>query len=77
MGFGLLLIGYIIAYVAAIGFGPYMFAGTLIGGFIMFLGLSELRRYAPTFVYPIRFCLSARFTELSFGSKHSSPLISE
>ena len=53
MGFGLLLIGYIIAYVAAIGFGPYMFAGTLIGGFIMFLGLSELRRYAPTFVYAI------------------------
>ena len=53
MGFGLLLIGYIFAFVAAIGFGTYIFAGTLIGGFIMFLGLSELRKYAPTFVYAI------------------------
>ncbi len=53
MGFGLLLIGYIIGYVAAVGFGTYIFAGTLIGGFLMFLGLSELRKYAPTFVYAI------------------------
>ena len=53
MGFGLLLIGYIFAYVAAIGFGPYLFAGMLIGGFLMFLGLLELRKYAPTFVYAI------------------------
>lgn len=53
MGFGLLLIGYIFAYVAAIGFGTYIFAGMFIGGFIMFLGLLELRKYAPTFVYAI------------------------
>ena len=53
MGFGLLLIGYIIAYVSAVGYGPYLFAGLLIGGVIMFLGLRELRKYAPTFVYAI------------------------
>ncbi len=53
MGFGLLLIGYIISHVVSIGFGTYTFAATLIGGFVMFLGLSELRRYAPTFVYAI------------------------
>ncbi|MBQ4090836.1 MAG: hypothetical protein IJC64_00810 [Clostridia bacterium] len=53
MGFGLLMIGYIISHVASIGFGTYTFAATLIGGFVMFLGLTELRRYAPTFVYAI------------------------
>ncbi len=53
MGFGLLLIGYIISYVSAIGFGPYLFAGILIGGTIMLVGLVELRKYAPTFVYAI------------------------
>ena len=53
MGFGWLLLGYIFAYVAAIGFGTYIFAGFLIGGFMMFMGLMELRKYAPTFVYAI------------------------
>lgn len=53
MGFGLLLIGYITAYVIIVGFGTYTFAGMLIGGFLMFLGLSELRKFAPTFLYAI------------------------
>ena len=37
MGFGLLLVGYVFAFVATIGMGPYAFAGALRGGFIMFL----------------------------------------
>ncbi len=53
MGFGPLLIGYIITYIITIGIGEYLFAGMLIGGFIMFLGLSELRKYCPTFLYAI------------------------
>ncbi len=53
MGFGLLLIGYIFAYVLTIGLGNYLFAGMLIGGFIMFLGLCELRKYCPSFLYAI------------------------
>ena len=35
MGFGLLLIGYIFAFTAAIGLGPYYFAGMVLGGFLM------------------------------------------
>ncbi len=53
MGFGLLLVGYIITYIITLGIGDYLFAGMLIGGFIMFLGLSELRKYCPTFLYAI------------------------
>ncbi len=53
MGFGPLLIGYFITYVVTLGLGNYIFAGMLIGGFITFLGLSELRKYAPTFLYAI------------------------
>lgn len=53
MGFGYLLIGYVLSFVATIGLGPYLFAGMLIGGFLMYLGLCELRKYAPVFVYPL------------------------
>ena len=53
MGFGPLLIGYFITYVVTLGLGNYVFAGMLIGGFITFIGLSELRKYAPTFLYAI------------------------
>jgi len=53
MGFGPLLIGYFITFIVTLGLGNYLFAGMLIGGFIMFLGLSELRKYAPTFLYAI------------------------
>ena len=53
MGFGLLLAGYVFAFVATIGMGPYAFAGALIGGFIMFLGLCELYKYSPAFVYAL------------------------
>lgn len=56
MGFGLLLIGYIISFVAELGLGPYLFAGMLIGGIIMFFGLRELRKYCPTFLYAIIAC---------------------
>jgi hypothetical protein len=53
MGFGLLLIGYMFAFVATVGLGPYMFAGMLIGGFFMYLGLSELKKYSPVFIYAL------------------------
>ncbi len=53
MGFGPLLIGYFITFIVTLGLGNYIFAGMLIGGFIMFLGISELRKYAPTFLYAI------------------------
>lgn len=51
MGFGLLLIGYIFAFTAKIGLGPYHFAGMALGGFLMYLGLSELKKYSPVFIY--------------------------
>lgn len=53
MGFGPLLIGYLITYIVTLGLGNYLFAGMLIGGFVMFLGLCELRKYAPSFLYAI------------------------
>lgn len=53
MGFGLLLIGYAITFLITVGIGKYLFAGMLIGGFIMFLGLSELRKYSPAFIYAL------------------------
>ena len=51
MGFGLLLIGYIFAFVARVGLGQYIFAGMLLGGFMMYLGLTELKKYSPAFIY--------------------------
>lgn len=51
MGFGLLLIGYIFAFTAAIGLGPYYFAGMVLGGFLMYLGITELKKYSPVFIY--------------------------
>ena len=51
MGFGLLLIGYVFAFVTTAGLGPYLFAGMLIGGFLMYLGLSELKKYSPAFIF--------------------------
>ena len=51
MGFGLLLIGYIFAFTAKIGLGPYHFAGMALGSFLSFLGLSELKKYSPVFIY--------------------------
>ncbi|MBR6725413.1 MAG: hypothetical protein IKL81_00315 [Clostridia bacterium] len=53
MGFGLLLIGYMFAFVAGAGMGNYLFAGMLIGGFLMYLGLSELRKYSPAFIFAL------------------------
>lgn len=53
MGFGLLLIGYVFSFVALPGLGEYAFAGMLIGGFIMYLGICELRRYSPVFIYSL------------------------
>ncbi len=53
MGFGLLLIGYIFAFVSTVGLGNYLFAGMLLGGFIIYLGLNELKKYSPTFIYAI------------------------
>lgn len=53
MGFGLLLVGYMFAFVATAGLGPYLFAGMLLGGFLMYLGLTELRKYSPAFIYAL------------------------
>ena len=51
MGFGLILSGYIFAFVARVGLGDYIFAGMLLGGFLMYLGFSELKQYSPVCVY--------------------------
>jgi len=51
MGFGLLLIGYMFAYVATVGLGDYLFAGMLLGSLLMFFGLKELKKYGPMFIY--------------------------
>lgn len=52
MGFGFLLVGYTVAYLFSIGLGGlanYTFAGLLIGYFLCYLGLSELKKYTPAF----------------------------
>ena len=51
MGFGLLLIGYILAFTSKIGLGPYHFAGMALGGFLAYRGISELKKYSPVFLY--------------------------
>ncbi len=53
MGFGPLLIGYVFAFVATVGMGEYAFAGMLLGGFLMYLGLCELKKYSPVFLYAL------------------------
>ena len=53
MGFGLLLIGYMFAFLATSGLGPYIFAGLFVGSIFMFFGLKELRKYDPVFIYAI------------------------
>ena len=53
MGFGLLLIGYVLSFTATVGLGDYLFAGMLLGGFIMYLGLNELKKYSPVFIYAL------------------------
>ena len=49
MGFGLLLIGYVLAVLLGYYVGPAI----LLGGLIMMFGLLELRKYCPTFLYAI------------------------
>ena len=51
MGFGLLLIGYMFAFLATAGMGPYIFCGILIGSVFMFFGIKELKKYSPVFLY--------------------------
>lgn len=51
MGFGLLLIGYTFAYLITIGLGTYAFAGMIVGHFLMYLALGELKKYSPAFIY--------------------------
>ena len=53
MGFGLLFIGYVTSYILRLGLGNYAFAAMLIGCFIMYLGLSGLRKYGPAFIYAL------------------------
>ena len=64
MGFGLLLVGYTVAYLFSIGLGGlenYAFAGYLVGYFLCYMGLSELKKYSPKFFYAlvISICLTA------------------
>lgn len=51
MGFGILLVGYVTAYLLTIGLGQYAFAGLIIGHFMMYLALGELKKYSPAFKY--------------------------
>ena len=67
MGFGLLLIGYTFAFVARVGLGDYIFAGMLLGGFLMYLGLSELKKYSPVFIYSQIFAILIFFSSI-FGA---------
>ncbi len=55
MGFGYLLLGYLIAYVIRLTLGGFGFGGAavLLGCGILYLGLSELRRYQKAFVYAL------------------------
>lgn len=53
MGFGLLLIGYMFAFLATVGLGEYLFAEILVGSVFMFFGLKELRKYDPVFIYAL------------------------
>lgn len=53
MGFGLLLIGYMFAFLATAGMGPYIFGGILVGSLFMFFGLKELKKYSPVFIYAL------------------------
>lgn len=52
MGFGILFIGYFISAVFSM-LGNYSFIGLLIGYFIMFCALLELKKYCPTFLYAV------------------------
>ena len=51
MGFGFLLIGYVFAFLATVGLGPYVFGGLIVGSALMFIGLKELKKYDPVFFY--------------------------
>lgn len=53
MGFGFLLVGYMLSFLVTAGLGPYIFAGMLIGSIFMFFGLKELRKYDPVFIYAL------------------------
>lgn len=53
MGFGFLLVGYMFAFLATAGMGPYIFGGVMVGSIFMFLGLKELRKYDPVFLYAV------------------------
>ncbi len=55
MGFGYLLLGYLIAYVISLAVGGFGFGGIaiLLGCGLMFMGLSELRRYQNAFLYAL------------------------
>lgn len=67
MGFGYLLAGYLLSFVSVIGLGDYIFAGMLVGGILMLIGLLELRKYDPVFLYPIIFCGSILLCSLAWG----------
>lgn len=49
MGFGTLLIGYTFAYLITVGLGDYAFIGLMVGHFIMYHAISELKKYASAF----------------------------
>lgn len=52
MGFGILFLGYSIVTIFSL-LGTYSFIGLLIGYFMMFMAITELRKYCPTFLYAI------------------------
>lgn len=88
MGFGILLIGYAVAYFITMGLGMYAFAGLIIGHFIMYMGISELKKYSPAFIYAyimsillivtsIFECVSGLDLMLGFGLNISESVISD
>lgn len=52
MGFGILFLGYSVSAIFSM-LGNYSFIGLLVGYFVMFCALLELRKYCPTFLYSI------------------------
>jgi hypothetical protein len=41
------------AFVATVGLGEYLFAGMIVGSVFSFLGLKELRKYCPMFIFAL------------------------
>lgn len=86
MGFGLLFTGYAIANIFTLT--SYSFIGMLLGYFIIFCALYELRKYCPTFLYSLIItvvmifcsffeCFKGLDTLMAWGVLYEGALISQ